>query len=67
MECVRRVGLRGTRYSMEQCDTIRLKLIKVGAVVRTSARRVVLLFSENYPYRDLFRRVLWKLQEVPLG
>lgn len=67
MECVRRVGLRGTRYSMAQCDTIRLKLIKIGTVVRTSARRVALSFSESYPYRDLFRHVLWKLQAAPTG
>ncbi len=66
MECVRRVGLKGTRYSMAQCDTIRLKLIKIGTVVRTSARRVVLSFSESYPYTNLFRQVLWKLQAVPL-
>ena len=49
MECVRREGLRGTHYAMAQCDTIRLKLIKIGTVVRTSARRVVLSFSESYP------------------
>ena len=67
MECVRRVGLKGTRYAMAQCDTIRLKLIKIGTVVRTSARRVVLSFSESYPYRDLFRQVLRKLQAVSLG
>ena len=67
MECVRREGLRGTRYAMAQCDTIRLKLIKIGTVVRTSARRVVLSFSESYPYRNLFRQVLWKLQKVSLG
>ncbi len=67
MECVRREGLRGTRYAMAQCDTIRLKLIKIGTVVRTSARRVVLSFSESYPYQNLFRQVLWKLQKVSLG
>ena len=67
MECVRREGLRETRYAMAQCDTIRLKLFKIGTVVRTSARRVVLSFSESYPYRNLFRQMLWKLQEVSLG
>ena len=66
MECVRRVGLRGTRYAMAQCDTIRLKLIKIGTVIRTSARRVALSFSQFYPYQDLFRHVLRKLQAVRL-
>ena len=66
MECVRRVGLRGTRYAMAQCDTIRLKLIKIGTVIRTSTRRVALSFSQCYPYQDLFRHVLRKLQAVHL-
>ena len=67
VECVRRVGLGGTRYAMAQCDTIRLKIIKVGTVVRISIGRVTLSFSENYACRDLFRHVLWKLQAVPAG
>ena len=66
MECVRRVGLKGTGYAMAQCDTIRLKLIKIGTVIRTSARRVALSFSQFYPYQDLFRHVLRKLQAVRL-
>lgn len=67
MERLRTVGLRGTRHAMAQCDTIRLKLLKIGTVVRTSARRITLSFSESYPYRDLFRQVLWKLQAVSSG
>ncbi len=66
MERVRRVGLKGTGYAMAQCDTIRLKLIKIGAVIRTSARRVALSFSQCYPYQDLFRHLLQKLQAVHL-
>ena len=66
MECVRRVGLKGTGYAMAQCDTIRFKLIKIGTVIRTSARRVALSFSQCYPYQDLFRHVLQKLQAVRL-
>ena len=66
LECLRRSGLKGTKHSMAQCDTIRLKLIKVGAVIRSSARRIVLSFSECYPYQDLFRHVLRRLQAIPL-
>ena len=67
LECLRRSGLKGTKHSMAQCDTIRLKLIKVGAVIRSSARRIVLSFSECYPYQDLFRHVLRRLQAIPLN
>lgn len=67
LECLRRSGLKGTRHSMAQCDTIRLKLLKVGTVVRGSARRIRLSFSESYPYGDLFRHVLKKLQAIALN
>jgi hypothetical protein len=49
-----------------QCDTIRLKLFKIGAHIRLSVRRAVIAFSESYPYADLFRQVLYKLQRIPL-
>ena len=67
LECVRRTGLKGTRYAMAQCDTIRLKFLKIGTVIRASARRIVLSFSDSYPYRDLFRHVLERLQAIPVG
>ncbi len=67
LERLRCSGLKGTRYAMAQCDTIRLKLLKVGTLVRESARRIMLSFSESYPYGDLFRHVLRKLQAIPLN
>lgn len=36
----RRVGLTGTDLANAQCDTIRLKLFKIGAQIRVSARKV---------------------------
>ena len=65
MECLRRSGLKGTMYYMAQCDTIRLKLLKIGTMIKTSARRVVLSFSSFYPYADLFRHVLKRLRAIP--
>lgn len=67
LERLRCSGLKGTRYAMAQCDTISLKLLKVGTLVRESARRIMLSFSESYPYGDLFRHVLRKLQAIPLN
>jgi hypothetical protein len=49
-----------------QCDTIRLKLFKIGAQIRISVRRVRIAFSESYPSADLFRQILHKLQRIPL-
>ena len=67
LECLRRSGLKGTRHHMAQCGTIRVKLLKVGALIRHSARRVLLSFAEGYPYAELFRHVLRRLQAIPLA
>lgn len=56
VEHVRRTALAGTELANAQVCTIRTKLLKVGAVVRTSVRRVVLHLSSSYPLADLFRR-----------
>ncbi len=40
MEALRRLGLKGTAWAQAQVDTIRLKLFKIGAIVRISVRRV---------------------------
>jgi len=66
IQTLRRLGLNGTSMARAQCDTIRLKLFKIGAHIRLSVRRVAIAFSESYPYADLFRQVLYKLQRIPL-
>jgi hypothetical protein len=57
LRALREHGLQQTELAKAQCDTIRLKLLKIGAVVRLSVRRVSLAMSESYPYRELFARV----------
>lgn len=54
MEALRRLGLKGTAWAEAQVDTIRLKLLKIGAVVRISVRRVLLQLSSAYPWKDIF-------------
>ena len=66
MQTLRRLGLEGTSMTKAQCDTIRLKLFKIGAHIRISVRRVVMAFSESYPYTELFQHILHKLQRIPL-
>jgi Transposase DDE domain group 1 len=66
MQTLRRLGLKGTALATAQCDTIRLKLFKIGAHIRLSVRRVVIAFSESYPYAELFRHILRNLQRIPL-
>ncbi len=54
---LRRLGLRGTELAQAQCHTIRLKLLKIGALVRVTVRKVWISLSESFPHRDLFLRV----------
>lgn len=57
MQALRRLGLRGTKLAKAQCGTIRLKLLKIGAQIRVTFRKVWVLLSEGYPYQQLFRQV----------
>lgn len=55
IETLRRTALAGTDLAKAQATTIRLKLLKVGALVRRSARRIVIHFSESFPTREVFQ------------
>ena len=57
LEAMRRIGLAGTELARAQVGTIRLKLLKIGAVVLRNTRRIRLLLSSSYPYAALFRQV----------
>lgn len=51
---VRRIGLVGTKLEAATCGTIRLQLLKIGALVTISVRRVKLAFASACPARDVF-------------
>jgi hypothetical protein len=57
LEALRRLGLAGTELAEAQCQTIRLKLLKIGALVRVTVRKVWVKLSGGCPYADVFRRV----------
>ena len=61
---LRRLGLAGTDYARARCDTIRLRLLKIGVHVRLSVRRVALSLSSSYPLQALFARVYRQLQRA---
>jgi len=65
VHALRRLGLEGTELAKAQCDTIRLKLFKIGAQIRVSVRKVWISFSESYPYLKLFQQVFARLQQIP--
>lgn len=57
MTALQRRGLEGTELQTAQCDTIRLKLLKIGARIKVTVRHVWLSLAESYPYRPIFQRV----------
>jgi len=62
LRALRQYGLPQTELAQAQCDTLRLKLLKIGAVIRISVRRVSVSLSESYPFRAIFERVYANLR-----
>lgn len=61
---LRRLGLRGTKLARAQAHTIREKLLKIGAQIRVTVRKVWISLAGGYPYEELFRRVVLNLRGV---
>ena len=51
LEALRRIGLRHTQFATATCGTIRLKLLKIGAQVRRSVRRIKIAMASACPYQ----------------
>jgi hypothetical protein len=51
LDALRRIGLRFTQFASATCGTIRLKLLKIGAQVRTSVRRIKVAMASACPYQ----------------
>jgi hypothetical protein len=64
MRALREFGLQGTEMAQAQCGTIRVKLLKLGAVIRVTVRRVVVSLSEAFAFRDVFMKVWQNLRAL---
>jgi hypothetical protein len=67
LQTLRRMALAGTELAKAQCGTIRLKLLKVGAQVRVTVRKIWISLSGGYPHAALFARVLATLETDNAG
>ena len=61
MEHIRSHALQGTELEQAKCSTIHLKLLKIGARIVRSGRRIVLQLSGEYPYAELLTTALARL------
>ncbi len=64
LRALRQYGLAQTELAQAQCDTIRVRLLKIGAVLGVHVRRVTVALSEAYPLRAVFVRVWEKLRAL---
>ena len=54
LDALRRLALSGTDWAAAQVGTIRLRLLKVAAEVRFTARRIRVRYSSAYPWKHFF-------------
>ncbi len=69
MESLRRLGLKETelaRAIAAATSTIRLKLLKIGALIRVTVRKVWVSMAGGYPYAELWAQIWAWLQLIPL-
>jgi len=65
MHDLRRLALKGTELERAQCTTIRLKLLKIGAHIQVTVRKVWVRMAAGYPYKEAFRQAFRNIQQVP--
>ncbi len=56
---LRRLGLKATELAQAQVATIRTKLLKIGAQVQVTVRKIWISMASSYPWQDLYQQV-WK-------
>jgi Transposase DDE domain group 1 len=64
LEALRRLGLAGTPMAQAQCQTIRLRLLKIGALVQVTVRRVWVRLASSCPSADVFRLAFANLDKL---
>jgi len=64
LNALRRLGLKGTKLAGAQCNTIRLKLLKIGAQIKVTVRKVWVSLSESYPYQQVFQQVYENIRRL---
>jgi hypothetical protein len=62
LDALRRLGLKATGLANATCGSVRLKLLKIGALVRISVRRVRIAMASAHPWRNE-----WGLAQAALG
>ena len=59
---LRRLGLKATELAEAQVSTIRTKLLKIGAQIRVTVRKVWVSMASSYPWQELYQQVWTNLR-----
>jgi hypothetical protein len=59
---LRRIGLKATELAEAQVSTIRAKILKIGAQIRVTARKVWISMASSYPWQELYQEVWMNLR-----
>jgi hypothetical protein len=59
---LRRLGLKGTDLAHAQVSTIRTQLLKIGAQIRVTVRKVWISLASSYPWQNLYAQVWTNLR-----
>src|SRR6478752_3239621 len=62
INALRRLGLKATELAQAQVSTIRTKLLKIGAQVRVSVRKVWVSLASSYPWQSVYQQVCINLR-----
>jgi Transposase DDE domain group 1 len=54
---LRRLGLQGTELAQAQVSTIRTKLLKIGAQIRVTVRKIWISMASSYPWQSVYQQV----------
>jgi len=65
LQALRDLGLEGTKIARAQCSTIRQRLLKIGARVRLTARKVWISMATGHPAQGLFAAAYGNLERAP--
>ena len=62
IERLRALALQGTKLATAQVDTLRVKLLKLAAVITRNTRRIRLYLASNWPSADIFAHAMSQLR-----
>ncbi|NJN09579.1 MAG: IS1380 family transposase, partial [Richelia sp. RM1_1_1] len=65
MNALREQCLVSTEFKNATVDTIRTKLLKLGAIITIRRRRVLIAISSACPYKDIFNHIYRRLSQLP--